>query len=109
MRDVEDAGVHTDGAMLLDHALVLDGHLPAGERHHARAESDVTIVKRRLQQGLRHAETILVSALRRMFGPQFDPQTAPPRRHPWMGRGGVRVVGWRFRGPTLEGTRLLPR
>jgi hypothetical protein len=38
----------------------------------------VTIVERRLQQRLRHAETILVSALRRVFGPK----TEPPRRHP---------------------------
>ena len=45
--DVEDAAVAPDGEMLGDHALVLHGHLPAGERHHARAERDVAIVQRR--------------------------------------------------------------
>ena len=84
VRDVEDAGVGAHGAMLLDHALVLDRHLPAGEGNHPRAERDVAVVERRLQQRLRHAETILVSALR----PAFGPKTGLPRRHPRMGRGG---------------------
>ena len=46
VRDVEDATVATDGEMLRDHALVLDGHVPACERHHPRAEGDVAIVQR---------------------------------------------------------------
>ena len=50
VRDVEDAAVAPDGEMLGDHALVLDGHLPAGERHHAGAEGDVAIVQRRASQ-----------------------------------------------------------
>ena len=45
--DVEDAAVAPDGEVLGDHALVLDGHLPAGERHHAGAERDVSVVQRR--------------------------------------------------------------
>ena len=47
VRDVEDAGVGADRAVLGDHALVLDRHLPAGERHHARAGGDVAVVERR--------------------------------------------------------------
>ena len=77
VRDVEDAGVGAHGAVLLDHALVLHGHLPAGERHHARAERDVPVVERRPQKRLRHAETILVSALPRPADPR--PKTGPPR------------------------------
>ena len=45
--DVEDAAVAPDGEVLGDHALVLHGHLPAGERHHAGAERDVSVVQRR--------------------------------------------------------------
>ena len=55
VRDVEDAGVGSDGPVLLDHALVLHGHLPAGEGNHARPEGDVTIVERRLPQRLHPA------------------------------------------------------
>ena len=83
VRDVEDPGVGADRPVLLDHPLVLDGHLPAGERDHPRAECDVAVVERRLLQGLRHAETILVSPLR----PAFRTKTGLPRRHPRMGRG----------------------
>ncbi len=36
VRDVEDAGVRAHGPVLGDHALVLDRHLPARERHHPR-------------------------------------------------------------------------
>ena len=46
VRDVEDAAVAPDGEMLRDHTLVLDGHVPACERHHPRAEGDVAIVQR---------------------------------------------------------------
>ena len=47
VRDVEDAAVAAHRAVLRDHALVLDGHLPAGERHHPRAGGDVAVVQRR--------------------------------------------------------------
>ena len=50
-----DAGVGADGAVLRDDALVLHGHLPAGERHHPRAERDVPVVERRALKRLRHA------------------------------------------------------
>ena len=46
MGDVEDAPVAADGEVLRDHALVLDGHLPAGEGNHSRAERHVAIVQR---------------------------------------------------------------
>ena len=57
VRHVEDAGVGADGPVLLDHPLVLDGHLPAGERDKARAECDVAVVERRSEQRLRHAQS----------------------------------------------------
>jgi hypothetical protein len=47
--------------VLRDHALVLDGHLPAGEGHHPRSRLDVAAVERRPQQGLpvgRHRSTL---------------------------------------------------
>jgi hypothetical protein len=56
VRDVEDARVGPHGAVLRDDALVLDGHLPAGERHHPRPELDVPIVKRRVLERLGHAQ-----------------------------------------------------
>ena len=52
VRDVEDAGVGAHRPVLRDHALVLHGHLPAGERDHARAERDVAVVERRPAQRL---------------------------------------------------------
>ena len=54
VRDVEDAGIGPHRAVLRDHALVLHGHLPAGERHHPRAELDVPVVERRVQERLGH-------------------------------------------------------
>jgi hypothetical protein len=57
VRDVEDAGVGAHGAMLLDHPLVLDRHLPPGERDESCTESDVAVVKRCREQGLRHAQS----------------------------------------------------
>ena len=54
VRDVERAGVLADRAVLLDHALVLHGHVPAGERHHPRAEGDVAVVQRRAAERLLH-------------------------------------------------------
>ena len=50
--DVEHAAVGTDGPVLGDDALVLHGHLPAGERNEARPGGDVTLVERRAQEGL---------------------------------------------------------
>ena len=58
VRDVERAGVGADGEVLGDDALVLDRHLPAGERHHPRAGRDVALVQRRPAQGRAHAATI---------------------------------------------------
>ena len=50
VRDVERAGVGPDGLVLGDDALVLHGHLVAGERHHARTERDVARIQRRAQE-----------------------------------------------------------
>src|SRR5207248_4532825 len=50
-----------NGAVLLDDALVLDGHLPPRERHHPCAELDVAVVERSPQERLRHARAILVT------------------------------------------------
>ena len=52
VRDVEDARVRAHRLVLRDHALVLDRHLPAGERDHARAECDVAVVEGRPPEGL---------------------------------------------------------
>ena len=57
MRDVEDAAVAPDGAVLRDDALVLHRHLPAGERHHARAGGDMALVERRPQERLHRADS----------------------------------------------------
>ena len=56
VRDVEDAGIGPHRAVLLDHAGVLDGHLPPGERHHPRPELDVPVVERRVQERLGHGQ-----------------------------------------------------
>ena len=50
--DVEDAAIGAHRAMLRDDALVLDRHLPAGERDHPRAERDVPVVQRGALQRL---------------------------------------------------------
>ena len=50
--DVEDPAVLAHRSMLRDDALVLHGHLPAGEGNHAGAERDVALVERRPEQGL---------------------------------------------------------
>ena len=57
VRDVEDPGVRANRPVLLEHALVLDGHLPPGERDEPCAERDVAIVKRRPGERLRHAQS----------------------------------------------------
>ena len=59
VRDVEDARVAADRSMLRDHALVLDGHLPAGEGNHPCPRLDVAGVERRPEQGL-HGPTLTV-------------------------------------------------
>jgi hypothetical protein len=62
---VERAGVRAYSAVLGDHALVLDGHLPTCERNHPRARVDVARVQRRaLQRGL-HGRDSSSSRLRR--------------------------------------------
>ena len=50
VRDVEGAGVRPNGLVLGDDTLVLDRHLVAGERHHARAELDMARVQGRTQE-----------------------------------------------------------
>jgi hypothetical protein len=47
VRDVEDAAVAADGAVLGNDTFVLNGHLPARERNHAGSESDVPLEQRR--------------------------------------------------------------
>jgi hypothetical protein len=51
VRDVEEPGRPADRPVLLAHALVLHGHLPAGERHEAPAEPHVLVVEGRSLQG----------------------------------------------------------
>ena len=55
MRDVEDAAVRADRAMLGDDAVVLDWHVPAGEGDHPRAEGDVPLEEWGPLKRLRHA------------------------------------------------------
>ncbi len=59
VRHVEDTRVRPHRAVLRDDALVLHRHLPARERHHARAELDVPVVERRVQKrrGHRHGRS----------------------------------------------------
>ena len=45
-------GVGANRPVLGDDALVLHGHLPAGERHHPRARGDVPLVERRAAKRL---------------------------------------------------------
>src|SRR5262249_13407878 len=54
VRDVESPGVGAHGAVLLEHPVVLNGHLPPGERHHLRAERDMAVVQGCPQQRRRH-------------------------------------------------------
>jgi hypothetical protein len=56
VRDVEDAGVGAHGSMLADHALVLDGHLPPGERNHARPGGHMAVVERRAEKRLHRSD-----------------------------------------------------
>ena len=50
VRDVEHAAAGANGHVLGDDALVLDGHLPAGERHHPRSGAELPLVERRPAQ-----------------------------------------------------------
>jgi hypothetical protein len=43
--DVEQPGVAAHGGVLFQRAAVLDGHLPSGKGHHARAQRDVGFVQ----------------------------------------------------------------
>src|SRR4029453_5878040 len=63
VRDVEDPGGGADRLVLGDHALVLHGHLPAGERHHARIQRAVPLVERGPAERL-HDAGMLQSDLR---------------------------------------------
>ena len=58
VRDVERAGVGSNRLVLGDDALVLDGHLVAGEGNHARAERDVALVERRAQERRFHGKRL---------------------------------------------------
>ena len=92
VRDVEDAAVGAHGAVLRDHTLVLDGHLPAGERHQPRAERDVALVS-----GVRWSVWATPTMLTRL-----RQATSTPER----GRRGV-MRGWagaadRVKGLTRE-------
>jgi hypothetical protein len=52
VRHVEHDPVFTTRAVLLEHSRVLQRHLPAAERHHARAESTVF----RIEGAVAHAD-----------------------------------------------------
>jgi hypothetical protein len=54
VRDVEGAGVRPDRLVLGDDSLVLDGHLVARERHHARTQRNVALEERRPLQRRLH-------------------------------------------------------
>ena len=53
--DVEQAGAAADRHVLVDHAGVFDGHVPAAELDHPRAERPVPRMERRLLQGARNS------------------------------------------------------
>ena len=61
VRDVEDARIGAHRPVLLDHALILDRHLPTGEGDHARAEGNVTVVQRRSPERLHPRAMLTVS------------------------------------------------
>ena len=58
VRHVENAGVRPDGAVLGDHAFVLDGHLPPRERNHARVQGQMPLVERRSTERLHDARML---------------------------------------------------
>ena len=53
MREVEEPGALADGPVLLEDPGVLEGHLPAAERSHPRAEREVHLVRDRRDRVLR--------------------------------------------------------
>ena len=53
--DIEEASALADGAMLVEDAGVLDGHLPAAELDEPRAEGDVPVVEGGAFEGCRAA------------------------------------------------------
>ncbi len=61
--DVEHPRRAADRPVFLDDAGVLDRHLPARERHHARAQRDVLIVEGGTQQQIRHSRSHLPTAM----------------------------------------------
>ena len=74
VRDVEDAAVAAHGKVLGDHALVLHGHLPAGEGNHACTERDMAVVQGRpFETGNAHGATLASSP------DEGSPQTLPHR------------------------------
>ena len=87
VRDVEDAAVLADGAVLGDDPLVLDRHLPAGERHHARAERDVALVERRSEQRL-HARRMLMTGGRHRLERRRPARAAKRDERPARSPGG---------------------
>ena len=54
VRDVEDPAVGPDGAMLGNDAVVLNRHVPAGERHHPGAKGEMPLEERRSLKRLCH-------------------------------------------------------
>ena len=63
VRDVEDATVAAHGEVLGDHAVVLHGHLPAGEGNHAGSERDVTVVQGRPLESAYHDDHALAGLM----------------------------------------------
>ena len=62
VRDVKDATVAAHGKVLGDHALVLHGHLPAGEGNQACTERDMAVVEGRpFETGNAHGATLASS------------------------------------------------
>ena len=53
VRDVEQSRTRANGHVLIDDAGVFDGHVPAGEVDHARAERAMSRVQRRLLESAR--------------------------------------------------------
>ena len=85
VRDVERPGAGPDRKVLGDHALVLDGHLPAGERHQPRTGRDVTLEERRPAQGRVHGRDNSV--------PAVDGLQPRPNRRARVGRGSSHARG----------------
>jgi hypothetical protein len=100
VRDVERARVRAHSPVLGDDALVLDRHLPAGERHEARAKRDVALVEGRPQQGL-HRRLMLM-----------EPKREPPRLRLGSRRRGGRTGSSRvnrYGRPERARTRIAAR